>query len=161
LEILQQVFHLENAENRVYVVRYLATWVCQRKWASKLKLEKPLCMKVLTSDRALHSDVRGFLQRTALLSWQDEGTGTVGNLVWQLKPSVQVWRSSQGSTGAEEVIIALLRIGHTRLTRGNSLRGYLSTTSRSPLPCYTSYRNAHDMAKSAKDSTLLARCATF
>jgi hypothetical protein len=25
LEILQQVFHLENAENRVYVVRYLAT----------------------------------------------------------------------------------------------------------------------------------------
>jgi hypothetical protein len=84
----------------------------------------------LVYDRTLGSDVRTFLHRALLSSWQDEWDNPQENRLRMVKPSVQVWQSSFGIVRKKEVSLTRLRIGHTRVTHGHLLPGEAAPVCR-------------------------------
>jgi hypothetical protein len=78
---------------------------------------------ILQSERALGTDICVYLRRAMLSYWQDEWTATRNKKLRALKPRIEVWQFSFSSIRKEEVLLARLRIGHTRLTHGHLLGG--------------------------------------
>jgi hypothetical protein len=78
--------------------------------------------EILQSERAPGSDICAQLRR-AVFSWQDEWIATQKNIWRAVKPSIEVWYCFISSIREEEVLLAGLRIEHTRLTHGHLLRG--------------------------------------
>ena len=92
--------------------------------------------KAAVTDRALdfyrnavpHKDLRPVIKRGVRDKWQQEWsqvTGTNGrpNKLRVLKDSVMPWPSSCSKNRRHEVILARLRIGHTKLTHGYLMDG--------------------------------------
>jgi hypothetical protein len=68
LEILHQAFHLHKAENRVVFCEVPGYVSLSGKVAVEADTKEASLHESLTSDRALHIDVRAFLHRSTLLS---------------------------------------------------------------------------------------------
>jgi hypothetical protein len=81
---------------------------------------------------ALGTNVYTFLRRAILSSWQAEWHSDLGSKLRLLKPSVQEWQSSFRAVRKDEVTLARLWVGHTRLKHGPLSRGQ---PSRCPSWC--------------------------
>jgi hypothetical protein len=108
LEIPQQVFHPTRQE--VCCILF-GTRPCRPAMSEATLLGN------VAVDWAAGSDGHAYLHYAVLLSWQDRWTQTVDDILWAVKPTVQVWHSSHSSNRA-----AWLQIGYAHLTCSHQLR---------------------------------------
>ena len=77
-----------------------------------------------------HKDYYPLIRKNLLNEWQAEWTNTPeSNKLRSFRDTIKPWPSSYQKVRKYEVILARLRIGHTRLTHGHLMRG-------EPLPPY-------------------------
>ncbi|XP_073972971.1 uncharacterized protein [Rhodnius prolixus] len=81
-----------------------------------------------TVQRHLPVDVIREIKIKVLQGWQDEWTSVTANKLREIKDIVTPWDSSYRGNRREEVVLARLRIGHTRLTHG-----YLMNRDAAPI----------------------------
>jgi hypothetical protein len=63
------------------------------------------------------------LRQSVLAKWQRDWDCTLDNKLREVKLVVHAWRSSSRPVRRDEVVVARLRIGHTRLIHGHLLSG--------------------------------------
>jgi kelch-like protein 2/3 len=70
-----------------------------------------------------HRDYYPLFASAIKARWQEVWRGLMGNKLREVKDTVQPWETSNRKSRTEEVILARLRIGHTKVTHGFLLRG--------------------------------------
>jgi hypothetical protein len=68
-------------------------------------------------------DFRTALRQSVLAKWQRDWDCTLDNKLREVKPVVHTWRPSSRPVRRDDVLVARLRIGYTRLTHGHLLSG--------------------------------------
>lgn len=80
------------------------------------KLAKEAVNKTPNSEiPILHSDIKPIVREIVYNSWKSEWE-TTHNKLSTIKPTLTDWKTSNRNNRREEVVLARLRIGHTRLT---------------------------------------------
>lgn len=64
------------------------------------------------------NDVRTLLTNSVSCQWQTSWTAVTGNKLRSIKPTLGPWASSNRPSRREEVVLARMRLGHTRATHG-------------------------------------------
>ena len=62
------------------------------------------------------SNFKSFINRYILNNWQTPWNNSVGNKLCDIKPNIRSSQSVVHNIGLEEVLLAHIRIGHTRIT---------------------------------------------
>ena len=74
--------------------------------------------------RLPHTDHYSTIKLACRSSWEAIWSGTpTSNKLRSIKPTLKIWRSSLQEIRKEEVLLARLRIGHTRLTQAHLMQG--------------------------------------
>src|SRR5215469_11535503 len=74
----------------------------------------------------LHRDFYPILKRSLYERWQSEWETKTTHLRF-IKSTLGKWTTSNRKSRREEVVLAILRIGHTRFTHGHIFAGNLRT----------------------------------
>jgi len=87
-------------------------------WTAKAALQ------LNTSDwKVPASDFRRCAQEYIYEEWETHWLGSRGSKLHQVQPHLGEWKGANRSSRLEEVVLARLRIGHTRLTHSYLLKG--------------------------------------
>lgn len=104
-------------------IRVIFTWIpshCGIKYNEEVdKLAKKAIKDGIVYNKIPLNDVKAFAKTQVLDHWAEEWHSVRENKLREVKPTAKAWASSTNNDRKREVIIARLRIGHTRLTHGH------------------------------------------
>ena len=76
-----------------------------------------------TSFKIPFSNFKPSINKYILEEWQTSWNNSIGNILLDIKPTIGEYQSVVRNIGREEVVLAGLRLGHTRVTHSYLLQG--------------------------------------
>ena len=111
-----------SLETVLNIFNYIWTTGKYPEWDGRLASKKSLTLKP-TSFKIPFSYFKPSINKYILDQWQTSWNDSIGNKLLEIKPAIGEHQSVVRNIRKEEVVLARLRLGHTRVTHSYLLQG--------------------------------------